>query len=129
VPAGEPFDERQVREITRTLRRVSDDTGIQFSVFVGKPSDGKDPGQFAELAHGALFDPRHSVLILVAPEERRVEVVTGTAVRNQLTDRDCGLAALSMSSSFAGGDLVGGIVLGLRMLAERVRPHGRAALR
>jgi uncharacterized membrane protein YgcG len=127
VPAGEPFTERQEREVSRAVRTVSDETGLQFSVFVGKPTG--DPGEYAERLHKALVDPRHSVLVMVAPNERRVEVVTGTAARNRLTDRDCALAALSMTSAFSGGDLVGGIVSGLRMLADRARPGVRAKVR
>jgi uncharacterized membrane protein YgcG len=125
VPAGEAFSERQVREISRTVEAVSAETGVRFSVFVGRPEE--DPGEYAERLHKALPDPRHAALVMVAPNERRVEIVTGTEVRHRLTDRDCALAALSMTSSFSGGDLVGGIVTGLRMLADHARASGRAA--
>jgi uncharacterized membrane protein YgcG len=124
VPAGEAFSERQARDITRTIRSISEESGVEFSVFVGEP-DG-DATSYAETLHRAMPEPRRSVLVLVAPNARRVEIVTGTAVRNRLTDRDCALAALSMTSAFSGGDLAGGIVTGLRMLADRVRP-GRHA--
>jgi uncharacterized membrane protein YgcG len=113
-----------MRDITRTIREISTESGVQFSVFVGEPEG--DPTRYADLLHRALPDPRRSVLILVAPNARRVEIATGTAVSHRLTDRDCALAALSMSSSFSGGDLAGGIVTGLRMLAERVRPSRHA---
>lgn len=125
MPAGEAFSERQIREISRAIRAASTADDVQFSVYVGEPEG--DAGEYAERLHAALLDPRHSVLIMVSPNERRIEIVTGSAVRSQLTDRDCALAALSMSSSFAGGDLVGGILTGLQMLSERVRPHGRHA--
>ena len=123
MPAGDPFTERQVREITRAIRTASAETGVQFSVFVGEP-DG-DPGEYAQRLHRALPDPRHSVLVVLSPNQRRLEIVTGTAVRSRLSDRDCALAALSMTSSFAGGDLVGGITNGLRMLAEHAHAPGR----
>jgi hypothetical protein len=35
-----------------------------------------------------------------------------------LPNRACALAALAMRASFANGDLTGGIVTGLRMLAD-----------
>jgi uncharacterized membrane protein YgcG len=127
VPAGEPFSERQLREISRAVEAVSTETGVQFSVFVGRPEE--DPGEYAERLHKALVDPRHSVLVMVAPNERRVEIVTGTEVRHRLSDRDCALAALSMTSSFSGGDLVGGILTGLRMLADHAGAAGRARAR
>lgn len=125
MPAGEAFSERQVRDVSRTIRSVSTETGIEFSVFVGEP-DG-DATEYAERLLGALPEPRDSVLVMVSPNERRLEIATGAGLRNRLTDRDCALVALSMTSSFEGGDLVGGIVTGLRMLAERARPHRRHA--
>lgn len=124
MQAGEPFSERQQREISRTVEEVSAETGMEFSVFVGA-SEG-DAGEYAERLHKALRDPAHAVLVLVAPNERRLEIVTGKSVQGRLNDRDCALAALSMTSSFSGGDLVGGILTGLRMLAERARSGSRA---
>ena len=50
--------------------------------------------------------------------DRQLEIVTGKESSRRLSDRSCALAALSMTTSFAGGDLVGGIVTGVRMLAE-----------
>lgn len=128
MPAGEAFSERQEREISRALRQVSTDTGANFSVFVGQPD--RDLRSYAQAAHAALGPDlaRESVLIFIAPEQRRVEIVTGSGLRNRVTDRDCALAALSMSSSFAGGDLAGGILTGIRMLAQhagRKRPVSR----
>jgi hypothetical protein len=58
------------------------------------------------------------VLVLVSPGDRLLEVVTGETSSRRISDRACALAALSMTTSFAGGDLVGGIVTGIRMLAE-----------
>ena len=58
------------------------------------------------------------VLVLVAPGDRQLEIVTGKESSRRLSDRSCALAALSMTTAFSGGDLVGGIVAGLRMLAE-----------
>jgi uncharacterized membrane protein YgcG len=58
------------------------------------------------------------VLVVVAPGQRRVEVVTGPAARRRVPDRVAALAVLSMESAFAGGDLAGGIIDGLRQIAE-----------
>jgi uncharacterized membrane protein YgcG len=117
VPSGEAFTESQVREISRTISTLNHETGLHFSVFVG-PVDG-EVRDYAERLHAAL-GPRASnaVLVLVAPGERQLEIVTGRQSSRRLTDRTCALATLSMTSSFNGGDLVGGIVVGLRMLAE-----------
>jgi hypothetical protein len=44
--------------------------------------------------------------------------VTGEESARRLSDRSCALAALSMTTAFAGGDLTGGIVTGVRMLGD-----------
>jgi hypothetical protein len=48
-----------------------------------------------------------------------LEIVTGQRAARRLPDRICALAALSMTASFEGGDLAGGVVTGLRMLADQ----------
>ena len=65
------------------------------------------------------------MLIAVSPGQRVVEVVTGASAARRLPDRACALAVLSMTSSFASGDLVGGLVNGLRQLSDQAgRPLG-----
>ncbi len=63
-----------------------------------------------------------AVLIAVSPNQRLVEMVTGIQARRLLPDRVCALAILSMTAAFEVGDLAGGIVTGLRMLADQARP-------
>ena len=131
MPAGEAFSERDLRDIGREVREISDEAHVVFSVLVADPGDlevTSDVRAFAEQAHAAIgARSRESVLILVAPNARRVEIVTGSALRGRLSDRDCALAALSMTSSFAGGDLAGGILQGVRMLGQRAGKPRRQA--
>jgi uncharacterized membrane protein YgcG len=75
------------------------------------------------LLHGALKQPDRSVLIAISPNQRVLEIVTGSVVRRRILDRDAKLAALSMAAAFAGGDLGGGVVAGLAQLAEHAG-HG-----
>jgi uncharacterized membrane protein YgcG len=117
VPSGEPFTDGQVREISRACSTASAETGLHYSVYVGS-AEG-DIRDHAERLHAALGPlASHGVLILVAPGDRQLEIVTGKESSRRLSDRSCALAALSMTTSFSGGDLVGGIVTGVRMLAE-----------
>jgi hypothetical protein len=140
VPAGDAFSDRDLRDIGREVRAISEQAQVLFSVLVADPEDlgpdgdepslvgnaggdATEPGDvraFAEQAHASLGDRApNAVLVLVAPNARRVEIVMGAGMRGRLTDRDCALAALSMTSSFSGGDLAGGILHGVRMLAQR----------
>jgi uncharacterized membrane protein YgcG len=117
VPSGEAFSNEQHRDIERVIASASSSTGLHFSVYVGEV-DG-DIRDAAEAKHAELgADASDGVLILVAPNDRLLEIVTGESAARRLSDRACALAALSMTTAFAGGDLVGGIVTGVRMLAD-----------
>lgn len=125
MPSGDPFSDGQLAEISRVLSAASRDTGLDFSVYVGA-SDG-DPRRYAERLHAALGErARNAVLLYVGPGERVLEIVTGADSHRRLSDRTCALATLTITSAFAGGDLVGGVLTGVRMLAEgagRARSH------
>ncbi len=122
VPAG-PFTPKQLARLDEALTLSSRETGVQFSLFVG--ALGATPRRTAEDLHAGLGAAANSVLVAVSPGERRLEIVTGEQTAKRLPDRSCALAALSMTSSLTGGDLVGGIVNGLRMLADQA---GKPAL-
>lgn len=123
MPSGSPtgdtdaFTDGQIREISRGCSIASAETGLHYSVYVG-PVEGeiRDHAERLHAAFGALA-PR-TVLVLVAPGDRQLEIVTGRDSSRRLSDRACALAALSMTTAFSGGDLTGGITSGLRMLSE-----------
>jgi uncharacterized membrane protein YgcG len=121
VPSGEPFTDAQVQELSRAASAASAETGLHFSMFVGA-AEG-EVREYAERLQAALGEKAaRGVLIFASPGQRRLEVVVGREARDRLDDRSCALAALSMCSAFAGGDLTGGLVTGLRMLAEAASP-------
>jgi hypothetical protein len=117
VPSGEDFTRDQVGELERVVETARAETGLTFWLYVGG-ADG-DIRDAAEKLHAGLgAGAPASVLVMVSPGDRLLEVVTGEAAARRLSDRACALAALSMTTAFAGGDLVGGLVTGVRMLAE-----------
>jgi len=117
VPSGDPFSDAQIREVSRACSTASQETGLHYSVYVGAVEG--DIRDHAERLHAALgVRATNGVLVLVAPGDRQLEIVTGKESTRRLSDRSCALAALSMTTAFSGGDLVGGIVTGVRMLAE-----------
>jgi uncharacterized membrane protein YgcG len=117
VPSGDGFTNDQIRDLERVVQMAGAETDLTFSVYVGG-AEG-DIRDAAEVLH-AQFGTRATatVLVVVSPGDRLLEIVTGEASARRLSDRACALAALSMTTSFAGGDLVGGILTGVRMLAE-----------
>ena len=117
MPSGEAFTNEQLHDIERVIAVASEETALTFSVFVGDvDGDIRDAAESKHAAFGAAASD--TVLVLVSPGDRLLEIVTGEAAARRLSDRACALAALSMTTAFAGGDLSGGIITGLRMLAE-----------
>ncbi|MEO5651689.1 MAG: DUF5130 family protein [Marmoricola sp.] len=119
MPAGDAFSSAQQAEIDRAIRGAETTSRFEFSVYVG-PSDGESR-PFAQRLHASLSSPDRSVLILVDPAARLLEIVTGHDVRRTLGNDVVGLAAVEMQTCFAAGDLLGGIVNGLAQLAESAR--------
>lgn len=117
--SGAHLSSAQRFEIDRAIRSAEQTSRCEFSVYVGRSDGPSRP--FAERLHASLVAPQRSVLILVDPHGRQLEVVTGSAVRRTLSDREVGLAIVEMQSALAEGDLVTGITRGIGRLAEHAR--------
>lgn len=115
-PASEhaAFTARQLSRLDEALTLSSRETGLTFSVYVGQLE--QPTRAHAEALFEKLGDA--SVLLAVSPGQRNLHIVTGPQSAERLPNRACALAALAMRASFANGDLTGGIVTGLRMLAD-----------
>jgi len=109
----------QRHEIDKAIRAAEQSCRFEFSVFVGRTQG--EPRPFAVRLHGASVAPERSILVLVDPHERAIEVVTGEVARRTLTDGEVELAVLQMRSAFAEGELVSGLVRGVTQLAEHAR--------
>jgi uncharacterized membrane protein YgcG len=118
VAAGE-FSSGERHEIDRAIRAAEQASRYEFSVYVGR-AEG-EPAAFARRLHTSLVAPSRSILILVDPVARALEVVTGVDVRRNLSDREVELSVLEMQSAFATEDLVGGLKRGISMLADHAR--------
>ena len=116
MPAGDGFTAAERQQIDKAIRQAETSCRFEFSVYVGA-AEG-EPRAFAERLHGALVAPDRSVLILVDPDARVLEVVTGLEVRRALDDHSVRLALVEMQSQFAVDDLTGGIVRGIHSLAD-----------
>jgi hypothetical protein len=112
------FSFRELARLDEALTLSSRETGLRFTLYVGDL--GTPTRARAEELHAySGGDTTEAVLIAVSPGQRVVEVVTGSAAARRLPDRACALSVLSMTTAFAGGDIVGGIVNGLRQLADQ----------
>ena len=121
MAAGE-LTESDRLALDRTIRLAEQSCRFEFSVYVG-PAEGGDTRAWATRLHNRLVVPSRSVLVLVDPVGRAIEVVTGGDVRRHRTDAEVELAVLAMSSEFAAGNLLAGLQRGIMMLAEHARPQ------
>ena len=112
---------RQQERIEHAVSLCRSENGLDVSVLVGD-LDLPDTSEFraaAERLHAALgARSTGAVLLVVAPGQRRVEVVSGPVVRRRVPDRVAALAVLSMTTAFGGGDLTNGIIDALRQIAD-----------
>ena len=119
MAGGDRFGGADGSALDETIRKAEQLSRVEFSVFVGH-AEG-EPREFAPGLHGALVAPARSILIMVDPTQRLLEVVTGSHVRRTLRDQSVELAVAEMQSEFAADDLVGGLRRGILMLAEHAR--------
>lgn len=119
VPAGDSFTPSQREWLTRAVRNAEIASGLKFSVLIGVSEE--DSRAYAERLHRSLADADHSVLVMCDPEFHKLEIVTGIAARRVLSDLECRLAAAAMQTSFAGGDIVGGLAAGVQQLGAAAR--------
>jgi hypothetical protein len=122
------FSYQELARLDEALTMSSRETGLRFTLYIGDL--GPRTRLRAEELHAMSGEnTSESVLIAVSPGQKVVEVVTGAAAARRMPDRACALAVLSMTTTFANGDLVGGIVSGLRQLSDQaghpsgLRPH------
>lgn len=112
------FSPRNMARLDEALTLSSRETGLTFSLYIGsltEPTRDHAEDLFTQLVDGQVASP---VLVAVSPGQRVLQIVTGEAAAQRLPNRACALAALGMRAAFTGGDLTGGIVTGLRMLAD-----------
>lgn len=113
-----PFTTVQLARLDEALTLSSRETGLDFSVYVGEL--GTDSRARAEELHSSIQpSAADAVLIALSPGERVVEIVTGSEAIRRLPDRGAKLAVMSMVASFKEGDLIGGLISGLRMLSDQ----------
>jgi hypothetical protein len=117
-PLDQIFSFQELARLDEALTMSSRETGLRFTLYIGDL--GRQTRTRAEELHGLSGgDLTESVLIAVSPGQRVIEVVTGSGASRRIPDRACALAVLSMTGSFAAGDLVGGIVNGLRQMSDQ----------
>lgn len=121
MAGGDPLSGADHAALDETIRSAEQLSRVEFSVFIGAAFGS--PRDQATSLHNSLVAPSRSVLIMVDPNQRVIEVVTGEYVRRTLTDQEVETVVRSMESSFADGELLGGLQTGIRALAVNAKAH------
>jgi uncharacterized membrane protein YgcG len=122
VAGGDGLTAAQRLQIDKAIRDAETSSRHEFSVYVGR-AEG-DPRGYALQLHSSLVNPSRSLLILVDPAQRAIEIVTGAEVRRTITDEEVGLAVAEMTTLFEHDELVEGIARGISLLASHAeRPR------
>jgi uncharacterized membrane protein YgcG len=108
------FSSADRADIDRAIRSAEELDRFEFSVYVGD-TEG-DVRTAARRLHAALVAPARSVLVLVDPSRRAVEIVTGDHARTKLTDDECERAVALMAPDLADGKVAAGLVKGIEKL-------------
>ncbi|HVE91604.1 MAG TPA: TPM domain-containing protein [Actinomycetota bacterium] len=121
MAAGRHLTKRDNAAIDAAVREAERVTGLQFCVYVG-PGSERSREQAEQMFVRAGLQARPAVLVLVAPRQHRVEVVTAPQITSRVTDGDCYDAVRDMTGYFARGEFAGGIVAGIVRLAAAAGP-------
>lgn len=115
---GSPFDTTERNTLDEVIAAAERTTGLRFSVYLGDL--GADTRTTAEGLLGGLGrESVVSALLAVSPGQKVVEVVTGAEAGRRISDRSARLAVLSTIASCSDGDLLGGLINGVRTLADQ----------
>lgn len=115
------FDNAQRLAISSAIRTAEVASRIEFSVFVGASQGG--PRSFATQLHNSLVAPTRTIVIMVDPFVRALEIVAGGWVRERVSDADMEAVAEEMTARFTEGDLAGGVIRGIEELAAKAQAH------
>ncbi len=127
VPAGDGFSTRGRGEVQRALQYAGEASGLKFAVVV-REVDGPLRA-YAERVHAGMDDPPRSVLLVLDPAVRGLEIVTGDRARRRIPDASCATVSTAIGRAIGEGGIVRGVVTGLQQLGQIAGPPPRRRLR
>lgn len=117
--------QQQQAELEEKLLRYHDTTSTQITVVVVSTTDGEDPAQYAyQLGETWGVGQRkynNGVVLLVAKDDRAVEIATGYGVEGALPDALCKrIIEDEIIPRFKEGDYVGGMSDGIQAIMDAI---------
>ncbi len=112
----------QRHRVARAVDEAEWYTGLQVCVLLGAQGEGDSRRRAEELFVAAGLDSRPAVLILVAPDQRRVEVVTAPELRPRVPDEAAAEAVAEMTRLLALDQPAAALVAGVRSISAAAGP-------
>lgn len=113
-----PFTQNELLRLDNALTEATRKSKVRFNAYVGDL--GADTAAGVDALFPSTPEAERSVLIAVSPNARTIEVRSGRAVANRVTDRIAQLGVTAAVASFGEGDLIDGLVSALRVMSAAI---------
>ncbi|MFC9790546.1 DUF5130 domain-containing protein [Rhodococcus sp. NPDC127528] len=120
---GDPYDDLpftvdELVTLDDALTDATRSTKVRFNAYIGPL--GEDPATGVDELFPTTPEAERSVLIAVSPNQRAVEVRSGKAVADRVTDRVAQLGVTAAVSSFGEANLIDGLVSAVRVMSAAI---------
>lgn len=114
-------------ELTSELARLETDTGVQLVVVTTPDLQGQEIGQYSQDLGNSWgigsADRDDGLLLVVAPNERKVRIAVGYGLETTVRDEEAGeIIERSILPEFREGNYATGIMQGVELLILEVSP-------
>ncbi|CAN3129987.1 DUF5130 domain-containing protein [Mycobacterium sp. smrl_JER01] len=116
-----PFPTKDLVILDNALKFGSRAAKARFAVYIGDL--GADPAATAREILGKVPTPDNAVLLAVSPDQRAIEVVYGSQVKGRGIEEAAPLGVSAAAASFKEGNLIDGLISGIRVLSAGVSPR------
>lgn len=116
-----PFPIKDLVILDNALKYGSRAARARFAVYIGDL--GADPAATAREILAKVPTPDNAVLLAVSPNQKAIEVVYGAEVKGRGIEASAPLGVSAAAASFKEGNLIDGLVSGIRVLSAGVSPR------
>ena len=116
-----PFPTIDLVVLDNALKYGSRAAHARFAVYIGDL--GADTAATARELLAKVPTPDNAVLLAVSPDQKAIEVVYGSEVKGRGIEESAPLGVSAAAASFKEGNLIDGLISGVRVLSAGVSPR------
>ncbi len=116
-----PFPTKELVILDNALKYGSRAAKARFAVYIGDL--GADTAATAREILAKLPTPDNAVLLAVSPDQKAIEVVYGSQVKGRGIEESAPLGVSAAAASLKEGNLIDGLISGVRVLSAGVSPR------